>query len=115
MLIFRLEKTAVELYRSLAQTFRTGRGELIQQLTRELFSFETGGVCWTMSELSLNTIQTPNDAKLLRNFADGSRAKIFRGSENALNPSNFCPLAERILQNFLCRFFQFLKFITPDG
>jgi hypothetical protein len=53
-----------------------------------------------MSELSLSKIQTPTDAKLLCNFADGSRAKIFL----PLNPSNFCPLAERILQKFLCRF-----------
>jgi len=53
-----------------------------------------------MSELSLNKILTPIDAKLRNNFADGSRAKIFL----PLNPSNFCPLAERILQKFLCRF-----------
>ena len=52
-----------------------------------------GGVCWTMSELSLNKIQTPTEAKLFRNFAYGSRAKI-SGDSNSLNPSNFCPLAK---------------------
>ena len=45
-----------------------------------------------MSELSLSKIQRifPIDAKLLRNFAYGSRAKIFL----PLNPSKFCPLAK---------------------
>ncbi|PIQ07471.1 MAG: hypothetical protein COW72_00150 [Candidatus Nealsonbacteria bacterium CG18_big_fil_WC_8_21_14_2_50_37_10] len=46
-----------------------------------------------MSELSLNKIQTPTEAKLFRNFAYGSRAKI-SGDSNSLNPSNFCPLAK---------------------
>jgi len=55
-----------------------------------------------MSELSLSKIQTPTDAKLLRNFANGSRAKIFL----PLNPSNFCPLAKIFVPPF-----QFLKFI----
>jgi len=35
-----------------------------------------GGVCWTMSELSLSKIRTLTDAKLLRNFANGSRQKF---------------------------------------
>jgi hypothetical protein len=52
-----------------------------------------------MSELSLSKIQALIDAKLLRNFALGSLAKIFL----PLNPSNFCPLAKSFLQNFLRR------------
>ena len=59
-----------------------------------------GGVCWTMSELSLNKIQTPTEAKLFRNFAYGSRAKNFRGLK-LLEPLQFLPAR----QNFLCRLF----------
>jgi len=36
-----------------------------------------GGVCWTMSEPFLSKTPTLTDAKLLRNFAIGSRAKNF--------------------------------------
>jgi len=60
------------------------------------------GACWTKSEPILSKIQTPTDAKLLRNFANGSRAKIFL----PLNPSNFCPLAKIFVPPF-----QFLNFI----
>jgi len=56
-----------------------------------------------MSELSLNKIQTPTEAKLFRNFAYGSRAKIFL----PLNPSNFCPLAK-----IFCAVFSILKFYS---
>jgi len=63
------------------------------------------GVCWTMLEPSLSKIQTLTGTKLLRNFADGSRAKIFL----PLNPSNFCPLAENFFQNFLCHSLNFYK------
>jgi len=63
-----------------------------------------GGVCWTISEPFLSKIQILIDAKLFRNFADGSRAKIFL----PLNPSNFCPLAEKFLQNFWVAFINHL-------
>jgi len=59
-----------------------------------------------MSELSLNKIQTPTEAKLFRNFAYGSRAKIFL----PLNPSNFCPLAK-----IFCAAFSILKFYSYNG
>ena len=69
-----------------------------------------GGVCWTMSELSLSKIQTPTDAKLLRNFANGSRAKIFL----PLNPSNFCPLAKIFVPPFI-NHLKDLQFIYYNG
>jgi hypothetical protein len=41
------ERISVELYRFLAQAFRTGRDELLQQLGCELFGFEVGGAYCT--------------------------------------------------------------------
>jgi hypothetical protein len=83
-----------------AQRFRPPKPEP-KARARRLIQY--GGVCWKKSELILNKIPTPIDAKLLRNFAYGSQAKIFL----PLNPSNFCLLAESFLQIFLCRFFNF--------
>jgi hypothetical protein len=70
-----------------------------------------------MSELSLNTIKTPNDAKLLRNFADGSRAPhsktfgLLRGKKNFIYPVAKCeafvlrdPLADKFFQKSSSRF-----------
>jgi len=57
---------------------------------KSLYFSSEGGVCWTKLELSLSKIQTPIEVKLFRNFACGSRAKIFL----LLNPSNFYPLAK---------------------
>jgi len=56
-----------------------------------------GGVCWTMSELILNKIQKPTDAKLLRNFTNGLWAKIF----SILNLSNFLPARQKFFTKFL--------------
>jgi len=58
-----------------------------------------------MSELSLSKILTLIEAKLLRNFADGSRAKNFL----PLNSSIFCPLAKVFSKFFAPSFINHLK------
>jgi len=87
--------------------------EILQLL---LAQFKNGGVCWTMSELSLSKIQTPIDAKLLRNFAIGSRAKIFRGLK-LLKPLQFLPARQKFFTKFFAPSSEFLKFmhITAAG
>jgi hypothetical protein len=52
---------------------RQNASELFSKLTTniktaQLGGFDIGGVCWTMSELSLSKIQTPIDASFLQNF-----------------------------------------------
>jgi len=49
-----------------------------------------------MSELFSSKILTLIDAKLLRNFADGSRAKIF-----PLKLPQFLPARQKFFKNFL--------------
>jgi len=52
-----------------------------------------------MSEPFLSKIQTLIDAKLLRNFAIGSRAKIFRGLK-LLKPLQFLPARQKFFTKF---------------
>jgi len=61
-----------------------------------------------MSELFSSKILTLIDAKLLRNFADGSRAKIFL----PLNSPNFCSLAKSFLKIFCAIFYKSSKKLT---
>jgi len=68
------------------------------------FFRDNGDIYWTKSEPSLSKVQALIGAKLLRNFADGSRVKIFL----PLNPSDFCPLAESFYKIF-CAVFSIFK------
>ena len=77
-----------------------------------------------MSELSLSKIQTLIDAKLLRNFADGSRAPhsktfgLLRGKKIFVYPVGSAkhfpsgPARRKFFTKFFVPFLQFLKFIA---